>query len=89
MGAKSGQTNNGGGGAVLSPDDVVKVNMTVRAAMGLLRALTMGNPMVGPDVTPLIQELINVLNTGSSKKNGKGKGGSKSHAVGPLAGRTP
>ena len=57
------------------PDDSVTVTMTVSPAMGLLRALTTGNPMVGPDVTPLIQELINVLNTGSTKKNGKGKKG--------------
>jgi hypothetical protein len=71
---KGGQKGGGGGGGSLNPDDIVNVSMTVRAAMGLLRALTTGNPMAGPDVTPLIQSLIGVLNTGPGNKNGKSKG---------------
>jgi hypothetical protein len=76
VGGNTGGGGGGGGtGGIQSPDDIATVRMTVRAARSLLRALTTGNPMTGPDVIPLIQELTNVLNTGSPKKNGKGKGG--------------
>jgi hypothetical protein len=61
---------------VLTDDTVLLVKMTVRAATGLLRALSEGDPMTGPDVSPLIQELNKLLKSGSNGKNGKGKSGS-------------
>jgi len=80
-----GQQNECGTGEGLSPDESVKVEMTVRTALGLCRALTTGTPMAGPGVSPLIQALASVLSGGSPKKNGKGKGGSRSRAHGPIA----